>query len=384
MTLQKLTIGFILIGVVILTLFLSINIIFIILFVNKKNTIHNHNYSSSSIFCSNDSNNNLRLIFKISSWNGRLGNNLFQIADIIFNAKIYNAKVKFPNHSYLKVFNINFQEDTKNKKDSKIEEFSFTWGNNIVPNKNKTRLKVYNPSWRERSEIMKFSLFKQMLPQKLFQIVNSDEPVIKLSKMITTLTIHLRSGDLFQNYVHNLYWQPPLAVYEKIINHFHPSKIIIVTENYSPDIQKNIHTSNNDNKLRESLSDNLFINPCVYYLKEKYPNLIHIQSSDITNDMAVLLSAKNLVCSRSTFSLSAALMSEYLETIYFMPGCTDGDPYCQIISSPNSLHNFPLFWKHIYYIKLKNSFIKNWKNTKEQRILMLNFPSSKVEIHKIK
>jgi len=151
-----------------------------------------------------------------------------------------------------------------------------------------------------------------------------------------TLVIHIRSGDIFIDNPHRLYVQNPLWYYEEIIKDY--SKVILVTEKDSN-------------------------NPVVMELV-KNPK-VKVQASTIEEDFATLLRAKNLVSSGvSTFSAAAALCSKNIQNFY----CSN--IYLTEHLNPTMLYNTDI---NIIMTNIKNYIrIGEWKNTYEQRMLMIN------------
>ena len=108
------------------------------------------------------------------------------------------------------------------------------------------------------------------------------------------LAIHFRSGDVFESsYPHPGYGQPPLAFYKKVVESRHWEKVLLVYENDA--------------------------NPAVRGLKD-YLNSKRIPyslfSSDVSEDIELLLRAKHLVMSRGTFLWPIVAASKNLESIF--------------------------------------------------------------------
>ena len=188
----------------------------------------------------------------------------------------------------------------------------------------------YDLTNKERRRILKDFVFSHL------PIVDSDG--------ITedTLVIHIRSGDIFGGWIHQNYVQPPLSYYKKIIEETKPSNILIVTQS--------------DRK-----------NPCIDSLLPLYPN-IKIQCGTLQQDVSAILNARKLVIGFGTFGLMLSMISYRIHTLHCPTICTD------LLSSFYSTPPFEIN-RYIYedYIK-----IGDWKNTKEQRELMLIHPEEKV------
>jgi hypothetical protein len=188
----------------------------------------------------------------------------------------------------------------------------------------------YDLTNKERLRILKDFVFPHL------PIVDSDG--------ITedTLVIHIRSGDIFEGWIHQNYVQPPLSYYKKIIEETKPSNILIVTQS--------------DRK-----------NPCIDSLLPLYPNT-KIQCGTLQQDVSAILNARKLVIGFGTFGWMLSMISDRIHTLHCPTICTD------LLSSFYSTPPFEIN-RYIYkdYIK-----IGDWKNTKEQRELMLIHPEEKV------
>lgn len=152
--------------------------------------------------------------------------------------------------------------------------------------------------------------------------------------------IHIRSGDIFQTIgkSHQKYLQPPLYFYEKIINANILKNIIIVYES--------------------------FHNPVINCLIQKYSNFKNVtfQSSNIKNDIYALSNCKELVISNGTFWLAPYFESNKIEKLIIADYMKDN-------------HWFNFDKNTIIETILLPNYMQNqiWKNTKEQRNIMLNY-----------
>ena len=150
-----------------------------------------------------------------------------------------------------------------------------------------------------------------------------------------TLVIHIRSGDIFNEWVHENYVQPPLTYYKKIIEESNTSDILIVTQKDKS-------------------------NPCVDALLQWNDN-IKIQTGTLEEDVNTILSAKNLVIGFGTWGWALSLMSPNLEKLWCPKVCTD------ILNS--NFENEPYIIKRydfLNYIKMGD-----WKCTEEQKNIMI-------------
>lgn len=160
-----------------------------------------------------------------------------------------------------------------------------------------------------------------------------------------SLTIHLRSGDIFEKDIHSGYGQPPLAFYLQSIRHFKPDFVVLVYENES----------------------NPVIPALIKYLKEK-PLSFRVQSSKILrDDISVLINATSLVIGNGTFANGVIAFSENLRRVY-----TFNSPLDRGYQGGNfKVENIVIGDNNGQYKKMILS--NNWHNTPEQRQLMLSY-----------
>jgi len=160
-----------------------------------------------------------------------------------------------------------------------------------------------------------------------------------------TLVIHIRSGDIFGGWTHENYVQPPLSYYQKIIEEGDYSDVLVITQ-----------------------ADKS--NPCIEGLLSWNSN-INIQCGSLREDVSAILGARNLVIGFGTFGWMLSLLSERIYKLYCPRVTTDLFP---------SHFEIPPFTIKRYNF---NNYIEigEWKNTKEQRKLMLSCSKEKVEEH---
>lgn len=110
------------------------------------------------------------------------------------------------------------------------------------------------------------------------------------------LTIHLRSGDIFdKEQGHRQHRQPPCAFYRKVIESKPGGdrfvRILLITSGGKQ-------------------------NPCVEYLQSDTSLSVTVQRASMLEDSCALLRAQNLVLSYSTFSHGLAMMSSNVRNIF--------------------------------------------------------------------
>lgn len=103
------------------------------------------------------------------------------------------------------------------------------------------------------------------------------------------LYMHIRGGDIFTYLPLNVYSQPPLCFYEKVIQ----------TNNF-----KNIYLISQDN-----------LNVVVDALIKKYPKII-FNKNDFETDISLLAHAYHIACSIGSFVISAIKLNDNLKNIY--------------------------------------------------------------------
>jgi hypothetical protein len=104
------------------------------------------------------------------------------------------------------------------------------------------------------------------------------------------LVIHVRSGDIFDNY-HHRYLQPPLAYYTYVIEQGKYERITLVTE-----------------------ADQR--NPVIKPLIQAYGSRLRIQTGSLRDDVATLLTASHLCVGVSTFAYVLSLASTALRHLF--------------------------------------------------------------------
>ena len=161
------------------------------------------------------------------------------------------------------------------------KNISFKIGNN---SDYKSSCFLYNKPWA-----FYFDFFNVKPEIKIHNFRNAI--LHNLPKMNTSkneLFIHVRSGNIFNSYIHHLYSQPPLCFYKRVLINF--NELLL---NFT-----NIYLIAQDNN-----------NPVINELIKKYPSIKNTRSS-MKEDIALLINAYNIVCSISSF-LSSILQLNY-------------------------------------------------------------------------
>lgn len=150
------------------------------------------------------------------------------------------------------------------------------------------------------------------------------------------LYIHIRSGDVFDKKPNPHYGQPPLCYYESII----------VTWNF-----KNVYVIAEDTK-----------NPVVGELIRKYDAKLIM--TDLLQTIGYIVNAKNVVMSFGTFVPSLLRLAP-------------DDPEKRLFRYGGVESYLADAWKNHYFTNISDFYMKSiirgkWKNTEEQRQIMLN------------
>ena len=262
----------------------------------------------------------------ITEWYGRNGNNIMQLINAIYYAKMYrHHTVRFPTHEFLNstVIQINHDLPTlyqvEEAKTDVVGVFFFLG----------TEFKLL----REMKEPYESKLIFLEYIKPIFNITTST------LKPDNTLYIHVRSGDIFEPNPHRGYVQPPLCYYSNVIGDY--EKVVAVCE---------------DDK-----------NPCVKYLKN-YPHLVY-ESNSVAVDLAILSGIRHFQMGLGTFGMLIYWMNADLKTLYI--------PRYVVEKQFGLDASLPIDWGPnitVHMIDLPN-YIQcgTWVNSEEQRRLMIQY-----------
>lgn len=162
------------------------------------------------------------------------------------------------------------------------------------------------------------------------------------------IVLHLRSGDLFGPDPHPAYFQPPLALYLRVLQHRAWGRAHLVFEDYG-------------NPVVQAL-----ISWCASH---GLPLSLH--SWGLARDLALLLRAHTLVVGRGTFMPGVVALSRHAREVHsygpFDEGGSWGLDHIRnlIYSDPDGA-----------YLKA----VRPWRDTLAQRALMLSFPADQLEV----
>jgi hypothetical protein len=167
------------------------------------------------------------------------------------------------------------------------------------------------------------------------------------------LHIHIRSGDVFdeQTKVHPCYVQPPVAYYARVIRHAMLfsgiSKVVLVFE---------------DRK-----------NPCIDVLinyLSLIPIAFEIQSGSLQEDIVQLARARHIAIGSTSFASLIGVIFQNLETVYGFRNV----PFGSLFKAQGV---------RVFVIRdLAGEYLRvgEWKNTKEQRRQMLDYPYASLAV----
>jgi len=162
------------------------------------------------------------------------------------------------------------------------------------------------------------------------------------------LVIHLRGGDVFGPRKPASYGQPPLAFYERILDHERWSAVTVVHEDSKNPLLK---------PLLESCT------------ARKIP--VTTQSEKARDDIAVLLLASTLAAGRGTFMPAVVGLSRNVERVFYFH---DKFPLHPPVAGVETIR---ISDKEGTYVR--DVLSNNWKNSEYQRDLMLTYPQGNLE-----
>lgn len=184
-----------------------------------------------------------------------------------------------------------------------------------------------------------------IMPQIRIHLIKSEilKNLPKVSINPDDLYIHIRGGDIFQNSPYNMYAQPPLCFYEKIINNRFFRNIYIVSVDR--------------------------LNIIVNTLLAKYKNIIH-NFNNIEYDISLLSNAYYIVASVSSFAYSSIKLNDNLKELWEYDIMRLAEKFLFLH------HHITKFNIHYKIHTMEPSFIYrskmfSWKGSPEQIKLML-------------
>lgn len=163
------------------------------------------------------------------------------------------------------------------------------------------------------------------------------------------LTIHVRGGDVFGPRTPSSYGQPPLSFYALVIDSQEWEKVTVVHQDMS-------------NPTLQGILD--------HCASSEIPVATHCGTD--TQDVSALLSAEHIVAGRGTFIPAVAGLSPFCRSVYFF------EDKCAIEPPRESI---TMFRVADFIGEYRESVLSgNWKNSKEQRDLMVEYPVSSLRM----
>jgi hypothetical protein len=264
-------------------------------------------------------------ILTINNWYGRLGNNILQVINAVLVALYYkHLNVEIPSREFFNYTLLTINNEVPFNED-KLYELSgdFFYRKNITTQNPWIDEACFNCNHAEM-----LTHLRELFEFKYHTLTPLGE---------NDLTIHIRSGDIFeQDGINCKYIQPPLSYYTNIIECGNYENIYLISQDYK--------------------------NPCVKKLIDMYPVIKYSINNDIVNDIKLILRSTNIICSISSFVPTLLNLTDYTACIY-VPSY-----FCE-------LHNVLLNNKaKIVNIDLDDyrNKIGDWHNTEEQKELMIS------------
>jgi hypothetical protein len=158
-----------------------------------------------------------------------------------------------------------------------------------------------------------------------------------------SLTIHIRSGDIFYRERVGNWGQPPASYYTKIIESQTWSDVVVISQDDASPVLAPIR----------SFCELLSI-PCVF------------QASSFSSDLAVLVDAVTLVAGRGSFIPAVTIFSRRLETVFYFE-----DRFVLPLKDQRFRIRRIVDLKGDYKASILGG---RWKNTPIQRELMVSYP----------
>jgi len=282
----------------------------------------------------------------IKPYYGRLGNKILQLLNILCESLAQKQQIKLDGLNY--IIPIYPLINLKN-----IEKMS----RELFPESKNDIVDTFFPKnvHLANKRTVDLNLFFKVAQQ--FIIPNINIPLKICDDRICY--IHIRNGDIFNNNPHKAYVQPPLNYYIKIINENNDKfdKFIIVTQ-----ISKEKCFNFNYNNVFKSNKNN----PCINELL-KYSNKISLIQGNLYEHYALLMSAKSLILSKSSFSDTAVFMNKNLKNLYYWNW---NSYFADKTVIPDNIN--------IFSYKLTKPYINEWKCTDSQLKLMVDYDISDI------
>jgi len=266
---------------------------------------------------------------------GRLGNNIYQLLNILLEAEERNDNINLQKLYFLNPI-INIQG---------VEKLF----NNTHENKAEVIRHHFMPKDLHLVEKCKVNTVKFFEVAKKYIHLNFSCNMEPLNER--KCLIHIRSGDLFNpGGGHSAYIQPPLNYYKKIIDDTQNKydEFIIVPE---PDMK----------------------NPSIKLL-DGYQNKVKMVLNSVFNDYNYLLRTQSIILSRSSFSDSTIFLNPNIKNIYFW---NYGHNLCNTDIIPKHINVYP------YNLTEKYIQMGEWNHCAQQLKLMIEYDIKNIKLNNI-
>jgi len=182
-------------------------------------------------------------------------------------------------------------------------------------------------------------------------------PPLRRPRSPNHVAVHLRSGDLFDRPdPHPNFVQPPLAYYTTALSHFAAAQ---------PAAQVMLVYEDEGNPVIAALRTFLETSGIPY----------SVSSSSFAADLSVLLEHRALVLGRGSFGVALAALSVNVETLYFP---WSEPPFAGLVRE-RGLDGYLIEEIAPRYIE-----VGEWRNSAEQRSLMLEYPAHNLRAERIR
>ena len=258
------------------------------------------------------------------------GNSLVLLNNLIYYCEILNIKSIYLNSNYKWPISQNISYGKMNISIISTKIINLNDDNIIIFDRKLIYFqKVFKPEIR-------INILKSEIKRNL--------PEIKINE--NDLYIHIRGGDIFAYKAKgNInYAQPPLCFYIKVISKFKFKNIFILSVDKS--------------------------NPIIKLLISEFPQ-IFLTHNPIEIDISLLLNAFNLIGSMSSFLTTIIILNENLRNFFEYDNYSLSQKYLHL---HHDIYKYKINYS-IYKIKPSTKYLKEmfpWKNSKEQRKLMIN------------
>lgn len=255
-------------------------------------------------------------------WFGRLGNNLLQLAHVLYLAEMTHSEVIVPPTDFLNQTLWDFRKGAPQScQIAKSDTFFYS---------------TICPAYLDR-QVFSAASKRKTLQHRVLPVFQ-----IPVRHSRDTVVVHVRGGDVFSSTAPPTYTQPPAAFYTKVLElpEVSKMKIVLCTE------------------------DDL--NPVVAVLQNQYKKKLTV-ITDLNSAISTILGAKHLVLGQSSFSEMLGMMAPNLQSVYIPFCCGREEVYLDLRQEAWGIPGYCFEYNN--YIP-----INGWQNTHDQLHLMKTLP----------